>query len=62
MAASTQLSSSVSSAVEKMDGKSVVSRSRLNSSGKINTFNGMHRYMNQYDERWKYQIGYLDIR
>ena len=42
MAASTQLSSSVSSTVEKMDGKSVVSRSRLNSSGKINTFNGIH--------------------
>ena len=46
MAASTQLSSSVSSTVEKMDGKSVVSRSRLNSSGKINTFNGIYRYMN----------------
>jgi len=42
MAASTQLSSSVSSTVEKMDGKSVVSRSRLNSSGKINTFNGIY--------------------
>ena len=38
MAASTQLSSSVSSTVEKMDGKSVVSRSRLNSTGKWRLF------------------------